>query len=113
MAAEGLGELGGLAIADRARHLVHGQGAISQQLRGLGHADLLQVGAEAGLTGLGEGSLELSPGGGDLKGHVIEGEVRLVVALEDLGCFLVQDQWVMFETIGTSDREVGWRFGKG
>src|SRR5205085_7456701 len=54
VAAEGLGELRRLPVADPAGDLADGQRALQQHLERAPHADLREVGPEAGLTRLGE-----------------------------------------------------------
>src|SRR5690242_11201616 len=52
VAAEGLGELRGLAVADAVGDLAHGQRARGQHVSGLLHADPGEVVAEGGLADL-------------------------------------------------------------
>jgi hypothetical protein len=84
VAAEGLGELGGLAVADASGHLAHRERALAEHLEGPAHADLGEVRAEARAAGLGEGALELTPRRGEPAGHRVELEVAGVLALDDL-----------------------------
>ena len=64
--------------------------ALAQQLGGAVHADLLQVGAEAGLAGLGERALELAAGGGHPAGDVVQRELGVVLGLDDRGRLVEQ-----------------------
>ena len=72
VAAERLGELGGLAVADAVGDLAHGHAAAGEQLGGAVHADAGQVLAEGGVADLGVGALELAARGGDAAGDVVE-----------------------------------------
>src|SRR3954452_7254331 len=83
VAAEGLGELGRLAVSHRQRDPVDGRPVLAQELGGPHHADLLDVGAEGGLARLGEGTLELAPGGGHPPGHVVQGQVPRIFGPHD------------------------------
>src|SRR2546423_964951 len=84
VAAEGLGELRRLPVADTAGDLPDGQRALSQHLERTAHANLREVRAEAGLTGLGERSLELPPRGGQATRHAVELELARVLSLDDV-----------------------------
>ena len=83
MAAERLGELGRLAVADAVGDLAHGQAPARQQLGGPLHAHLRQVLAERRVADLGVGALQLAARGRDAAGDVVEGEVARVVLLDD------------------------------
>ena len=84
MAAERLGELCRLAVADAARDVGDRQvGALQQRGRVL-HAHRGHLVAERAAGELGEHALELALGGRDLAGHVAEREVGLTMAREDL-----------------------------
>jgi CBS domain-containing protein len=85
VAAEGLRELGGLPVADRAGHPVHGQGGVLQELGGAGHAHPLQVRPEGRVARLGEGALELPARRGQPLRDLVEGEILAVLALHYLG----------------------------
>src|SRR3954452_5031827 len=85
MAAERLGELGGLAVPDPARDLAHGQAAAREQLGRALHPDAREVLAERGVADLGVGALELAARGRDAAGDVVERQVRGVLRLDDLG----------------------------
>jgi hypothetical protein len=61
MAAERLGELGGLPVPDARRHVTDGQRAVLEQLQRALHPHLGHVGAKARPADLGEGALELAP----------------------------------------------------
>ena len=79
VAAERLGELRGLAVADRPCDGRHGQRLLAQQLGGVRHAHPLELAAEAGAL-LGEHALELAPRGRDRVGdggqrEVLVGEI--------------------------------------
>src|SRR4051794_4861481 len=84
VAAEGLGELGRLAVADAARDLAHGQAAPRQQLGRALHPDTGEVLAERRVADLGVRALELAARGGDAARDVVEGQVRAVLGLDDL-----------------------------
>src|SRR5207302_5959199 len=84
VAAERLGELGGLAVAHPAGHLPDRERALPQELERTAHPDLRQVGAEARLAGLRECALELAARGGQAPGHGVELEVARVLALDDV-----------------------------
>src|SRR4051794_18763887 len=84
MAAEGLGELGGLAVPDAVRDLAHGQAAARQQLGRTLHPDVREVLAERGVADLGVGALELAARGRDAARDVVERDIRGVVGLDDL-----------------------------
>lgn len=90
VAAEGLGELGGLPVADGACDAVDGERAVLQELAGPRHPDALEVAPEAGLTRFGESALELAPRRGDPAGHVVERQALGVVAVDQLGGLLEQ-----------------------
>ena len=75
MAAERLGELRGLAVADPVGDLADRQAAVGEQLGGALHAHAGQVLAERGVADLGVGALELAPRRGDAARDVVEGEV--------------------------------------
>src|SRR4051794_34278186 len=84
VAAEGLGELGRLAVADTARDLAHGQATPRQQLGRALHPDAGEMLAERRAADLGVGALELTARGGDAARDVVEGQVRGVLGLDDL-----------------------------
>src|SRR5215207_8255470 len=84
MAAELLGELGGLAVADPVGDLPDGHPARGEELRRLVHPDPGQVVAEGGVADLGVSPLELAPGGRDPAGDLVEREVAAVLVVDDL-----------------------------
>src|SRR5437899_5010 len=84
VAAERLGELGGLAVAHPAGHLPDRERALPQELERTTHPDLCQVGAEARLASLREGALKLAARGGQAPGHGVELEVARVLAPDDV-----------------------------
>src|SRR5437762_2073991 len=88
VAAEGLGELRRLPVADPAGDLADGQRSLPQHLERTAHADLREVRAEAGLTGFGECPLELPPRGGQATGHAVELEPVRLPALDDVDSLL-------------------------
>src|SRR5215210_908522 len=65
MAAERLGELRRLAVADAVRHFPHGEAAAGEQLGGPLHPHAREVLAERGVADLGVGALQLAPRGRD------------------------------------------------
>jgi hypothetical protein len=74
MAAEGLGELRRVSVADRRRHLLDGARPVSQQLHGVFHAHPLELAPKARSTGLRERSLELAARGRYLSRDGVEGD---------------------------------------
>src|SRR3954447_22835705 len=85
VAAERLGELGGLAVPDPARDLAHGQAAAREQPGPAPPPGPREVLAERGVADLGVGALELAARGRDAAGDVVERQVRGVLRLDDLG----------------------------
>src|SRR4051794_40786314 len=90
VAAERLGELRRLAIADAMGHLANGQAAPAEHLRGALHPDRRQVVAERRAPDLGVGALELAARGRDAARDVVEREVGRVLGLDDRGGVLVE-----------------------
>jgi hypothetical protein len=88
MAAERLGELSRLAVADARRHVADGHAALAEQLQRLPHADLGEARAEARVAGLGEGALQLAARGRQPAGDRVELQVVRVLLLDDLHRFL-------------------------
>src|SRR3954452_5674101 len=84
VAAERLGELGGLAVPDPARDLAHRQAAAREQLGRTLHPDAREVLAERGVADLGVGALELAARGRDAARDVVERQVGGVLRLDDL-----------------------------
>src|SRR3954471_17123336 len=84
VAAERLGELGGLAVADPVGDLADGERPGGEHLGGLLHPDLGQVVAERGLADLRVGALELTAGRGHAAGDVVQGERGRELAVDDL-----------------------------
>jgi hypothetical protein len=72
VAAERLGELGGLPVSDAVGDLADGQRSRLEQLGGPLHADLGQVVAERGLADLGVRTLELAARRRDTPCDVVE-----------------------------------------
>src|SRR4051794_25407009 len=72
VAAEGLGELRGLAVADAMGDVPHGQAADAQQLGGALHPDGGQVLTEGRLTDLRVGALKLTARRGDAPRDVVQ-----------------------------------------
>ena len=83
VAAEHLGELGGLPVAHRAGHGLDRQRARQEQLSGAIHAGSLELSAERGAPDLGQGALKLAAARGDLVRHAPERQVRIGVAEPD------------------------------
>ena len=88
--AEGLRELGGLAVSHAMRDLANGERAGGEHLGGFLHPDARQVVAEGGLADLGVRPLELTAGGRDAAGDVVEREIGRVLAIDDLSGLLEQ-----------------------
>src|SRR5680860_6536 len=85
VAPEGLGELGGLAVAHGARHLVDRRAALAEQLGRPLHAHTLEIGAEAGLARLRKGALQLAARGDHASRDVVELHAAGVLLIEDAG----------------------------
>src|SRR3954452_25339913 len=85
VAAERLGELRGLAVADAVGDLPHGQPARAEHLGGAAHPDGGQVVAERRVADLGVGALQLAARRRDAAGDVVEREVGGVLGLDDRG----------------------------
>src|SRR4051794_13114631 len=83
VAAERLGELGGLAVADAVGHVADGEAPDPQQLGGAVHAHGGQVLTEGGLADLAVGALQLASRGGHATGDVVERQVGGVLVLDD------------------------------
>ena len=83
VAAEHLGELGRLPVADRAGHCLDRHGAREEQLGGPVHAGALELPAEGGASHFGQRTLELAPAGGDLVCHERERQLGIGVAESD------------------------------
>src|SRR3954469_5886615 len=90
VAAERLGELRRLAIADAVGDLAHGQAAPAEHLGGALHPDRREVVAERRAPDLGVRALELAARGRDAARDVVEREVRGVLGLDDGGGVLVE-----------------------
>lgn len=84
MAAEGLGELGGLAVPNAARDIADRHAAGLEQLEGTLHAYLGHVTAETGVSDFCEGPLELAPRRRKTSCHLVELEILWILALDDL-----------------------------
>ena len=88
VAAEGLGELRRLAIADPMGDFADRQAPHAEHLGGPVHPHGGQVLAESGVADLRVGALELAPAGRDAARDVVEAEVRGVLGLDDRGGLL-------------------------
>ena len=82
---EGLCELGRLAVADRARDGLDGEGAFAKQLGSTGHPDALELTPEARRTGLRESALQLSTRSRDRPRDRVQRKVLVRVAALDDG----------------------------
>jgi hypothetical protein len=89
-AAERLGELGWLAIADAVCHLAHRHFAPGQHFSRPIHAHGGQVLAKSCVADLCERSLELAPRRRDAVGKVIERQFVAVLEFDDRGYLLVE-----------------------
>jgi hypothetical protein len=83
MAAERLGELRGLAIADAMGDLADRQPACRQQLGRALHPHRGEVLAERGVADLGVGALQLAARRGNAPGDVVERQIVAVLGLHD------------------------------
>ena len=92
VAAEGLGELGGLAIADRLGGLRHRR-ALAQELCSTLHPHPAEVAAEAAVPALGEGALQLARRREKPPRNLIQGE--------RVGVFERDDRRRLLEQIST------------
>ena len=74
----------GLAVAHEPRHVGDGnRGLLAEQLRGDAHAPLEQILAEAAVSELGIGSLELSRRARERSRHRLQGQLAAIVARDD------------------------------
>jgi hypothetical protein len=80
---EGLRELGRLAVADRARDGLDGEGAFPKQLRCTGHPDALELTPEARGAGLRERALQLPARGRDRPRDRVQREVLVRITARD------------------------------
>ena len=88
MAAERLGELRRLAVADAVRDLADGQVRVASISAARSMRTRVRWSRNVVLADLGVGALQLAPGRGDATGDVIEREVGGVLALDDRGGLL-------------------------
>ena len=68
---EGLGELGGLAVTDRVGGL-RDRRAIAEEVGRALHSDPAEVAAEAAVSGLGEGALQLAGRGKESPRNLVK-----------------------------------------
>src|SRR3954452_8981073 len=85
VAAERLGELRRLAVANAMGHLAHGHAVAREHLRRPLHPHAREVVAERRAPDLGVRALELAARGGDAARDVVEREVGGVLGLNDRG----------------------------
>jgi hypothetical protein len=94
VAAEGLGELRGLAIADPVGDLADGRAAAAEHVGGALHAHRGEVLAERRVADLRVGALELTAARGDPSGDVVEAQVGGELGLDDRGRLLEEARTV-------------------
>src|SRR3954447_21394563 len=85
VAAEGLGELRRLAVADPPGDVADGQRAGRQEVGGAVHAHAGEMLAERRVPDLAVGALELAPRGRHAPRDVVEGEIGAVFLRDDRG----------------------------
>src|SRR3954462_12717981 len=90
VAAERLGELSGLPVADAGGHVADRHRPVLQELEGALHADLGHVRAEARVADLGEGALQLAARSGEPACDLVELQVVRILAPNYLFRFLVE-----------------------
>ena len=80
---EGLGELSRLAVAHAVCDLTHGHSAGAEEFESSPHSDRREVGTEARVPNLCEGSLQLASRRGDLGSDRVQVDLLGVVALDN------------------------------
>src|SRR3954453_12794051 len=94
-AAERLGELGGLAVADPAGDLADGQALVGEQTGGALHAHPGEVLAEGRVADLRVGALQLTARRGDATRDDVDRELRRVLLVDDRDGVLEERRPVM------------------
>src|SRR4051794_23102204 len=99
MAAERLGELRRLAVADARRDVAHRHRPGLEKLERAPHADLGHVRAEARVADLAERPLQLAARSRETPSDMVQLEVCRVLVLDDLFCLFEQSASALFGSV--------------